>query len=70
MGVAQVLSAAVDKEALKGGKAMLLVVKCGETAPLLKSLHQGVEADFFSARSIHACAFAILACAQQPAIVF
>lgn len=68
-GVALILSAAVDKESTKGSEALLPVVTVGETAPLFKALHPGVEADVSSARSILACAFVIFACAQQFIIV-
>lgn len=63
-GVAQSLSAALDKEAIKGGEALLPVVHFGETAPLFVAVNPGVEAGVSQASSIHACAFVILARAQ------
>lgn len=63
-GVAQILFAALDKEAIKGGEALLPVVPSGETAPLFIAVNPGVEAGVSQASSIHACAFVILARAQ------
>ena len=69
-GVAQILSAAVHKQAVKFAEALLHVVNFGETAPLLMAVNPGVEADVSFASSIHACAFAILARTQHLPIVF
>lgn len=70
VGVALVFSAAVDKEALEGGEALLPVVLLHETAPLLVFLHPGVETDVSSAGSICASAFVILTCTQQFSFIF
>lgn len=64
-----ILFAAVDKEAGKGGEALLLAMNCGETAPFFITIHPGVEADVSSASSIHACAFIIFARAEQLPII-
>lgn len=69
-GVALILSAAVDIEAIKGGEAVLSVVELAETAPLLVAVHPGVKADVSSAGSVHACALLVLACAQQLPVLF
>lgn len=70
VGVALIFSTAVDIEAVKGGKALLIVVLCWETSSLLISMHPGVETDVSSAGSICASAFVILACTQQLSIIF
>lgn len=69
VGVALILSAAVDKEKIKGGVALLPVVSFREAAPLLYAVHPGVEADVSMTGSIYTCAFLILTCALQISII-
>lgn len=64
-----ILFAAVDKEAGKGGGALLPANSRGEAAPFFVAVHPGVEADVSSASSIHACAFLIFTCAEQLPII-
>lgn len=59
-GIAMLLSAALDEEAIEGGVALLPVVRFGETAPLLAAANPGVEAGVSQASSIHARALVIL----------
>lgn len=68
-GVALVLSAAVDEEAVEGGVAVLPVDAVGEAAPLLVASHPGVEADVSSAGAVHARLLLVLARAQELPIV-
>lgn len=70
VGVALVLFAAVHEELGKRSKALLQIVNGRETAPLLVSLHPGVETDVAPAGSVSASAFVILACTKQLSIVF
>lgn len=68
-GIASVLSAAVDVEAVKESVALLIVVLIGEATLLLMTVHPRVEADVAPACVIHTCAFVILACAQQLPVI-
>lgn len=68
-GVALVLSAAVDEEAVEGGVAVLPVDAVGEAAPLLIAFHPGVEADVSSAGAVHTRLLLVLACAQELTLV-
>lgn len=68
-GVALVLSAAVDEEAVEGGVALLPVDAVGEAAPLLVAFHPGVEADVSSAGAVHARLLLVLASAQELPVV-
>lgn len=68
-GVALVLSAAVDEEAVEGGVALLPVDAVGEAAPLLVAFHPGVEADVSSAGAVHARLLLVLARAQELPVV-
>lgn len=68
-GVALVLSAAVDEEAVEGGVALLPVDAVGEAAPLLVAFHPGVEADVSSAGAVHARLLLVLASAKELPVV-
>lgn len=69
-GVALVLPAAVDKEVVEGGVAVLPVDVVGEAAPLLVASHPTVKAHVSSAGAVHARLFLVLARAQELAVVF
>lgn len=53
-GVALVLSAAVDEQAVEGGVAVLLVDVVGEAAALLVASHPCVKAHVPAAGAVHA----------------
>lgn len=69
VGVALVVVAAADEEALKGRVALLQDV-LGEAASLLDAVHPAVEAHVSRAGSVGAGAFAVLTYAENVLITF